>query len=601
MNFSIKFKQSVILVVVLALFSAEILLAQSSTIQLRNGSFTTTILPSASTSVVLQVPALTSGTHYIATSTSDPGASGISLTNKLVYGATSPQNTLAISGTSYLFDAAYANTVVNATALGARVASTATDGNNNATGLTVAAGAIGSGTGLGVGLSASSPTGRPDALYIGAGRLTFLEAGGGAAFTTSFQSGDQSANVTYTLPNTVGSNGQFLVTNGSGTLSWATPTRSLDAFSNAKSEGSNFSGSILLGSQATGTLSNASNNTGVGPSGQTFTSLTSGDQNTAIGAYSLMFVSSASDNTAVGYRAQYRSNNSRNTSIGNVAHYQGRGQHHVSVGHEAGFELSALAEGAIGFGHRPYRNNTTGDYLIGIGYDPFYTSDISSSYSIAIGKGVFGDNSAGVQSGSYNIGVGSEIAELLATGENNVVVGSNTCDNMTNGARNVVIGRQAADDLTTGSDNVILGYTVGSNNSIDIESNLFLVDNSNTATPLLQGDFSADYLTINGDLRMSGGIKLAVGADQAVNTDAATIDATAYSVVKVTSDNDTDADVITITGGNNGMVMYIDFVNTGNNDVTIGGVTHAITNTKSAGITVCRINGTWRVVGIAEY
>jgi hypothetical protein len=149
----------------------------------------------------------------------------------------------------------------------------------------------------------------------------------------------------------------------------------------------------------------------------------------------------------------------------------------------------------------------------------------------------------------------------------------------------------------------MIGCIVGSNSSYDTESNLFLIDNVNTATPLIQGDFtnSSEYLKINGDLQVSGGTTLATGADQAVAGNAVTVDATAYSAVKVTSDNDATADAITITGGSNGMVMYIDFVNTGNNDVTIGGVTHAISDTKSAGITVCRINGTWRVVGIAEY
>jgi len=43
---------------------------------------------------------------------------------------------------------------------------------------------------------------------------------------TAFKAGTQSANITYTLPTADGTSGEVLATNGSGTLSWATPTNS---------------------------------------------------------------------------------------------------------------------------------------------------------------------------------------------------------------------------------------------------------------------------------------------------------------------------------------------------------------------------------------
>lgn len=54
-----------------------------------------------------------------------------------------------------------------------------------------------------------------------AGQLRFQEPSGSGSSYTAFKAQAQSASVTYTLPAADGSSGQFLSTNGSGTLSWA--------------------------------------------------------------------------------------------------------------------------------------------------------------------------------------------------------------------------------------------------------------------------------------------------------------------------------------------------------------------------------------------
>ena len=90
--------------------------AQTNTIQLRNGANTTTILPSASSTITVQIPALSTGTHYLLTSTTNPGSSGAA-GSFITYGATSAQNTLDISATNYLFNVGYAATAVEQVAL----------------------------------------------------------------------------------------------------------------------------------------------------------------------------------------------------------------------------------------------------------------------------------------------------------------------------------------------------------------------------------------------------------------------------------------------------------------------------------------------------
>jgi len=55
-----------------------------------------------------------------------------------------------------------------------------------------------------------------------AGSLGLLETGLNPTYYTIFQGGDQAANITYTLPTTVGTSGQVLSTDGTGTLNWIT-------------------------------------------------------------------------------------------------------------------------------------------------------------------------------------------------------------------------------------------------------------------------------------------------------------------------------------------------------------------------------------------
>ncbi len=75
------------------------------------------------------------------------------------YGATTTQNSTAISSSNYLYDISYASTSINNAALGARINSTSTNGNNDATGLTLSTTAVGSGTATGLAVTVASTSG----------------------------------------------------------------------------------------------------------------------------------------------------------------------------------------------------------------------------------------------------------------------------------------------------------------------------------------------------------------------------------------------------------------------------------------------------------
>jgi len=81
-----------------------------------------------------------------------------------------------------------------------------------------------------------------------------------------------------------------------------------------KEGGTDFSASLLVGADSTGTLSAASRNTGVGT--QVFGALTSGDNNTALGYLALVSNTSAANNTAVGCCAlATTTTGARNTAV----------------------------------------------------------------------------------------------------------------------------------------------------------------------------------------------------------------------------------------------------------------------------------------------
>jgi hypothetical protein len=65
-------------------------------------------------------------------------------------------------------------------------------------------------------------------------------------------------------------------------------------------------------------------------------------------------------------------------------------------------------------------------------------------------------------------------------------------------SNNVLIGTSAGSSLTTGSSNVLIGYTAG--NALTTESNKLYIENSNSTTPLIYGEFDNDLVRINGDL-----------------------------------------------------------------------------------------------------
>jgi hypothetical protein len=112
---------------------------------------------------------------------------------------------------------------------------------------------------------------------------------------------------------------------------------------------------------------------------------------------------------------------------------------------------------------------------------------------------VVGQNNAIAKTGgTENTFIGNEVNNgdyifVGYSGNGNTVVGAYAARRM-QGNDNTIIGRRAG-AFATGSGNVFIGLRAGAS---ETGSNLLHIDNTNTTTPLIWGDFANDLLRFNG-------------------------------------------------------------------------------------------------------
>ena len=135
----------------------------------------------------------------------------------------------------------------------------------------------------------------------------------------------------------------------------------------------------------------------------------------------------------------------------------------------------------------------------GVGNRALY--NINSSYfNTAVGY----FSLASLTNGIYNTAVGVGTLTDVTTGNFNTAVGMQAL-NQNNGSYNTALGLFAGHINVTGDNNVFLGAQAGKN---ELGSNKLYIDSSDTATPLIYGDFSTDTLTINNNLIVSNYLDL---------------------------------------------------------------------------------------------
>ena len=283
-----------------------------------------------------------------------------------------------------------------------------------------------------------------------------------------------------TWPTSDGSSNQILTTNGSGALSWSSSTGAsdIDGLSDAKSGGDNFTSSLIIGHQTTGTLSSATANTAVGISA--LDAITSGDNNTAVGSSAMGSNTTGTANTGIGSASLVANTSGQvNTSVGYASlFYNSDGDWNTAIGGNSLFTNQG-GDANVGVGYNALFSNTTGDNNIAIGAVSLY-SNTTGTRNIAIGRGAYdsgddeNDNMAigfdalggiSLNGAERNIAIGNYSLDAITSGDNNTALGYNALGSNTEGAANTAFGLNALSSVTTESNLTAIGYAAALNNT----------------------------------------------------------------------------------------------------------------------------------------
>jgi trimeric autotransporter adhesin len=270
---------------------------------------------------------------------------------------------------------------------------------------------------------------------------------------------------------------------------------------------------------------------------------TTGNQNISIGDGSSNELINGYGNTVIGYSAMASSQTNvfANTALGVNALLNNDGYYNTAIGYNA---LTQTGDGdeniAIGVDVMQSGTTSAGDANIAIGrYAMSGTTLISGARNIGIGGAAL----RYLSSGDFNVAMGHFACQDNTTGVGNVAIGYVALSNNTTGSSNValgdrafnerngsgnvaigkeaggglynstappvpyelqqhtLIGYQAGRYLKSGNANVFIGYDAGA--TILDTSNLLIIHNNNSTTPLLSGNFSNRWFKTQGVLQVA--------------------------------------------------------------------------------------------------
>ena len=344
----------------------------------------------------------------------------------------------------------------------------------------------------GTGLTLSSTTFNVDAAQTQITSIGTIGTGvwQGTAIAQSYIA-DQAINEAKLQVSNGPTNGYVLTaqSGNTGGLTWAAAASGgasdIDGLSDAKKAGTNFTDSLIIGHQTTGTLSSASDNTAVGIGAMD--AITSGWSNTIVGKDAGTSLTSAHNATFFGKDAGKNVTTSAyttmigagggsvntvtgnyNTSLGyNALRKLSSGHYNLALGHQALMEVNSASYN-LGIGYNAGAEITTGTRNLAIGHNALDLADTESD-NIAIGYDALGGSVAG---GEYNVVIGNYAGDALTSADNSVMIGHNAGSAVTTGAENVMVGFQAGMGITDGESNIFIGQSTGYSGGSDETGNV---------------------------------------------------------------------------------------------------------------------------------
>jgi len=232
---------------------------------------------------------------------------------------------------------------------------------------------------------------------------------------------------------------------------------------------------VFIGNNSGTSNSNGYSNVFIGDS--VGSSNTSGFRNVIIGNVAAPKSTFGSNNIILGYQAAYLSPyGNQNIFIGNYAGYSNQTSQNLFIGEYSGEKTTSGTRNSF-VGFFSGQNNVTGTQNAYFGQ--FAGMDNEKSYNTLIGYWAGGNN----VDGEMNTFLG------YRSGQGN------------NGSNNVFLGYKAGEG-TDGDGNVFIGINTGSYQGT--KSNQLYIDNSNTSSPLIWGDFTNDNIRLNGNVGAGG-------------------------------------------------------------------------------------------------
>jgi hypothetical protein len=292
-----------------------------------------------------------------------------------------------------------------------------------------------------------------------------------------------------TYPTSDGSAGQYLQTDGSGTLSFSTVsgytdsdvatylgggnTINIDTQGTIKLDGNYPDGTnnVVLGDGAFANGS-ASNNVAIGHNASA--SVTTSNFNTVVGSLAFDAQTTGGRAVAIGYSALGSdTTGGRSTAVGwgALANQNFTGSeisYNTAVGYNS---ISANTTGTnnTAIGYESLKSNTTGVNNVAVGAESL-DAIVTSNDCTAVGYRALSANTAGSNtamgaetlqfntSGTNNVGIGVQALRTNTTGVENVAVGSGALDANTTAGKNTAVGYVALGANTTGVENVAIGW-----------------------------------------------------------------------------------------------------------------------------------------------
>lgn len=261
---------------------------------------------------------------------------------------------------------------------------------------------------------------------------------------------------------------------------------------------------VAIGSGVLKNNNVGSNNTGLG-----FNALLgniTGNENTAVGTKALNVgsgngVISYSNptpapignhgNTAIGFETYLGHVASRNTAIGAKALRLNGGNYTVPFSGVFGNDNVAI-------GYQTLSKSQSGSGNVAIGTEAMFNYNYhipaDAGYNISIGYRSMYNAGASNNGLSNNIGIGVNSLNNETLGMSNLGFGKNALFSHIYGNTNIAIGASALYSNISGNSNICIGYSAGYN---ELGSDKLYIENTNSSTPLIGGDFSTEKVGIN--------------------------------------------------------------------------------------------------------